>query len=120
MDKFLAGGFPRHVRRPKLFLFLFVEHQRIFERPQINKITFSSVSHYILFFIRVRDVVGTSMLDTEAVQILRNATPGVGHVVHLNNAGASLPSQITLNSVIHYLQKEATVGGYVSLAMHVH
>ena len=46
------------------------------------------------------------------VDALRRATPATAHVAHLNNAGAALPSQATLNATISHLQREATMGGY--------
>ena len=46
------------------------------------------------------------------VDALRRATPATAHVAHLNNAGAALPSQATLNATISHLQLEATMGGY--------
>ncbi len=43
---------------------------------------------------------------------LRKNTPGCKNVVHLNNAGASLVSQATLDVQLQYLQEEAQYGGY--------
>lgn len=42
----------------------------------------------------------------------RAETPGCAHVVHLNNAGASLMPQPVLDAVTGHLQAEATLGGY--------
>ncbi|WP_085702652.1 aminotransferase class V-fold PLP-dependent enzyme [Pseudomonas sp. B15(2017)] len=41
---------------------------------------------------------------------LRAATPGCAQVIHFNHAGASLPSQATLDAVIEQLQREALGG----------
>ncbi len=49
------------------------------------------------------------MIDIDAV---RADTPGCGHVVHLNNAGASLPPVPVINAQIDYITREAAVGGY--------
>ncbi len=44
----------------------------------------------------------------------RADTPGCGDVVHLNNAGAALPTRTVLDSVIDHLELEARVGGYMA------
>ena len=48
-------------------------------------------------------------LDVEA---LRAQTPGCSHRVHLNNAGAALLAQPTLDAMTGQLRREATIGGY--------
>ncbi len=42
----------------------------------------------------------------------RSETPGCEHVAHFNNAGAALMPQQVLDTMIHHLQAEATIGGY--------
>ncbi len=49
------------------------------------------------------------MLDIES---LRVDTPGTDKKIHFNNAGASLPPQPVLNTVLSYLRDEAVIGGY--------
>jgi len=48
------------------------------------------------------------------VEQARAATPGCVDVVHLNNAGASLPTRRVLDTVIEHLELEARVGGYAA------
>ena len=49
-----------------------------------------------------------SLLDTQA---LRDATPGCqSGIVHFNHAGASLPSQATLDAIVAHLHREARDG----------
>ncbi len=43
---------------------------------------------------------------------LRADTPAVGHLVHLNNAGASLPPQQVTERVIAHLRLEEQIGAY--------
>ncbi len=49
------------------------------------------------------------MIDLNAV---RADTPGCGHVVHLNNAGSSLPPRVVVDAQIDYLLHESLSGGY--------
>jgi cysteine desulfurase/selenocysteine lyase len=44
----------------------------------------------------------------------RADTPGCVDVVHLNNAGAALPTRRVLDTVIDHLELEARVGGYMA------
>jgi cysteine desulfurase / selenocysteine lyase len=46
------------------------------------------------------------------VERARADTPGCGEVVHLNNAGSSLPPRPVLDAQIEWLQQEAVTGGY--------
>ncbi|MEV6344193.1 N-methyl-L-tryptophan oxidase [Actinoplanes sp. NPDC051851] len=47
---------------------------------------------------------------------LRTATPGTRHARHLNAAGAALPSETVLGTVIEHLRLEARIGGYEAAA----
>ncbi|MBX8622540.1 aminotransferase class V-fold PLP-dependent enzyme [Pseudomonas glycinae] len=49
-------------------------------------------------------------MNIDDLSRLRAATPGCAQVVHFNHAGASLPSQATLDAVIEQLQREALGG----------
>lgn len=46
------------------------------------------------------------------VESLRAMTPGTAHRVHLNNAGAALMAQPTLDAMTDHLRLEAEIGGY--------
>jgi cysteine desulfurase / selenocysteine lyase len=46
------------------------------------------------------------------VERARRETPGCAHVVHLDNAGSSLPPKPVLDAVIGHLELEGRVGGY--------
>ena len=46
------------------------------------------------------------------VERARAETPGVDHVLHLNNAGSSLPPKPVLDAVIGHLELEGRIGGY--------
>ncbi|GGO96057.1 aminotransferase class V-fold PLP-dependent enzyme [Wenjunlia tyrosinilytica] len=53
------------------------------------------------------------MLDSDFdLARARVETPGVHHVVHLNNAGASLAPQVVVDAVTDHLRTEALVGAY--------
>ncbi|MCU0093661.1 aminotransferase class V-fold PLP-dependent enzyme [Pseudomonas koreensis] len=49
-------------------------------------------------------------MNIDDLSRLRAATPGCAQVIHFNHAGASLPSQATLDAVIEQLQREALGG----------
>jgi selenocysteine lyase/cysteine desulfurase len=46
------------------------------------------------------------------VDALRAQTPGCAQRIHLNNAGAALLAQPTLDAMMGHLQLEAEIGGY--------
>jgi selenocysteine lyase/cysteine desulfurase len=50
-----------------------------------------------------------AMMDVDA---LRAQTPGCAHRTHLNNAGAALLAQPTLDAMTGHLRLEAEIGGY--------
>lgn len=50
------------------------------------------------------------------VTALRDETPGVGHVLHFNNAGAALQPQPVIDAVRGHLEREWITGGYESEA----
>jgi selenocysteine lyase/cysteine desulfurase len=50
------------------------------------------------------------------IESLRAQTPGCRHRIHLNNAGAALMSQPTLDAMTAHLAREAEIGGYEAAA----
>ena len=54
----------------------------------------------------------SQMDDGIDVARARAETPGCAHVVHLNNAGASLVPEPVLDAVVGHTQREAEIGGY--------
>jgi selenocysteine lyase/cysteine desulfurase len=56
------------------------------------------------------------MLTEPDVAALRDATPGCSQRIHLNNAGAALPTRRTLDTVVDHLRREAMIGGYEAAA----
>lgn len=53
----------------------------------------------------------TPLTDQE-IQQLRTDTIGTAKKIHFNNAGASLPPDVVVNTVVNYLHEEAIEGGY--------
>ncbi len=56
----------------------------------------------------------TGSVDVEAE---RAATPGCTRVVHLNNAGAALPTAATVEAMVGHLRLESERGGYEAAVM---
>jgi selenocysteine lyase/cysteine desulfurase len=54
----------------------------------------------------------TTPFTEQEIQQLRAETRGTNQVTHFNNAGASLPPNAVVDTVVAYLQEEATFGGY--------
>jgi selenocysteine lyase/cysteine desulfurase len=51
-------------------------------------------------------------LSEQEVHQLRTETKGTAGRIHFNNAGSSLPPDVVVETVINYLNEEATYGGY--------
>jgi len=58
------------------------------------------------------------MMTDEQVQRYRDETDGTSKVIHLNNAGASLPPNVVKEAVFTYLEEEMTYGGYETHTRH--
>ena len=54
----------------------------------------------------------TNTLSEQEIQQLRAETKGTAVKIHFNNAGASLPPDVVVDTVVQYLKEEATCGGY--------
>lgn len=50
--------------------------------------------------------------NEKEIQAFRAATKGTRERIHLNNAGASLPPDIVVNTMVDFLHEEALCGGY--------
>ena len=53
-----------------------------------------------------------TILSEQEIQQLRAETKGTFNKIHFNNAGASMPPDVVVNTVINYLKEEAVLGGY--------
>jgi len=53
-----------------------------------------------------------ALFTEQEIQQLRAETKGTAKTIHFNNAGASLPPDVVVETVISYLNEEALAGGY--------
>lgn len=67
-----------------------------------------------IFSIDIREPFDyiSAMFTEKDIARFRSETAGVKNVIHLNNAGSSLPPDVVRESVLDYLQEEMTFGGY--------
>jgi cysteine desulfurase/selenocysteine lyase len=56
--------------------------------------------------------MGTTAFTEKEIQQLRAETRGTAERIHFNNAGASLPPDVVVETVVNYLNEEAVYGGY--------
>jgi cysteine desulfurase/selenocysteine lyase len=54
----------------------------------------------------------TTALGEAEIRQLRAETKGTSERIHFNNAGSSLPPDVVVETVVKYLNEEATYGGY--------
>lgn len=59
----------------------------------------------------------TAILKSHDISLIRSQTIGCSKLIHFNNAGASLPPDVVVNTVVDYLKEEAVLGGYEMEAM---
>lgn len=52
------------------------------------------------------------MINQQELASIRAATKGCAHLIHFNNAGASLPPDVVTDTVCAFLEEEALNGGY--------
>lgn len=81
-----------------------IESKKIRQRDALEKNCLNII--YRVYIINFRMALGE-----DAVHGFRAITPGADHAIFFNNAGCSLPSQATLDAVIGYINKEASLGG---------
>ena len=77
--------------------------------------------HYTIELMHRQTVERFSYLEAmstieHSIDVLRRDTPGTEHVIHLNNAGCSLPTRQTLEAIRNYQEQEALHGGYEVMA----
>jgi len=53
-----------------------------------------------------------SSISEQEIQQIRAETKGTAEKIHFNNAGASLPPDVVVETVVNYLHEEAIYGGY--------
>ena len=58
----------------------------------------------------------TGFFSHEEVAAFRNDTEGCKHVIHLNNAGASLMPDVVTRSIQDHIALESRIGGYEAAA----
>jgi len=58
-------------------------------------------------------------LSQQEIQQLRAETRGTTERIHFNNAGASMPPDAVVDTMVKYLQEEATFGGYETEAKYI-
>lgn len=54
----------------------------------------------------------THSFSEEEIQVFRFETAGTAERIHLNNAGASLPPDVVVKTMVDYWKEEALYGGY--------
>lgn len=61
----------------------------------------------------------TRPINNEDLEYTRSQTKGSSQLIHFNNAGASLPPDVVVDTVVSYLKEEALTGGYETEAKYI-
>jgi cysteine desulfurase/selenocysteine lyase len=56
--------------------------------------------------------MNAATISEQELSQLRQETAGTANIIHFNNAGASLPPDLVVDTVVDYLKGEALAGGY--------
>ena len=56
--------------------------------------------------------MNAATISEQELSQLRQETAGTANIIHFNNAGASLPPDVVVDTVVDYLKEEALAGGY--------
>ncbi|MEO6631123.1 MAG: aminotransferase class V-fold PLP-dependent enzyme [Mucilaginibacter sp.] len=56
--------------------------------------------------------MNATVINEQELNQLRLETEGTTNIIHFNNAGASLPPDVVVDTVVNYLKEEALSGGY--------
>ncbi|MBY0377903.1 MAG: aminotransferase class V-fold PLP-dependent enzyme [Gammaproteobacteria bacterium] len=63
--------------------------------------------------------MGNLILSAEDINTIRIQTKGCLNLIHFNNAGASMPPDVVVDTVVDYLREEAEAGGYETEAKYM-
>jgi len=58
-----------------------------------------------------------NVFSERAIAAFRSDTEGCNHVIHLNNAGASLMPNVVTQSILDHIKLESQIGGYEASAL---
>ncbi len=59
------------------------------------------------------------IINNEELEYMRSLTKGTSQLIHFNNAGASLPPDFVVETIVDYLKEEALNGGYETEANYI-
>jgi cysteine desulfurase / selenocysteine lyase len=70
------------------------------------------VTLHSMFFKPIGSFMDIKPFNEAEIKAFRAETTGTADRIHLNNAGASLPPDIVVNTMVDFLREEAFYGGY--------